>query len=398
MKKENIRLNFKMKPLSLQLPIYNDNNRLYIPVSEICYLLNGNAELTKDNAVVRMNNKSVRINLLKNSYYKDNKEYNLRKKAITSENILYLSLFDFTKLFNLKTDWNIETKTLSLFDNLGISSQRTEKKHGKPALIRLEDITAGQRYATSESLEKLRIIADYLYHDNVPFHVAWIPRYMNPANGIDNDPSTLISMYNTDFIFTLDYLIDRNGMVGLHGYTHQQGKEESVDGIEFNSKINASEKSVRKRVNLAINCAKKLDIPIHFFESPHYDATKLQKTIIGEYFNYMYEAYNYQNEKVISKVKIQNKTVSFIPTPLDYVDGAKYINNMINRIYILPKKTLASFFYHPNIEFEYIKIAKDKSGYPTYTYSEESPLHQLLKVFSDKNYEFKFIKDLDPSV
>jgi Uncharacterized protein conserved in bacteria (DUF2334). len=64
---------------------------------------------------------------------------------------------------------------------------------------------------------------------------------MNPAKGIDNDPSTQLSMHNTDFIFTLDYLIDKNGLIGLHGYTHQQGNEESADGIEFNSKINSSE-------------------------------------------------------------------------------------------------------------------------------------------------------------
>lgn len=394
MKKESIRLNFEMKPLSLKLPIYNDNNRLYIPVSEICYLLNGHTELTKDTAVVSMNNKSIEINLEKNSYYKDSKEYNLRKKAIITEDLLYLSLFDFTKLFNLKTDWNIETKILSLFYNSDIFSQKAKNKESKSALIRLEDITAGQRYATSESLEKLRIIADYLYHQNVPFHVAWIPRYVNPAKGIDNDPSTQLSMYNADFIFTLDYFIDKNGLIGLHGYTHQEGNEESVDGIEFNSRINASEESVRKRVELAINCAKKLQIPMCFFESPHYDATELQKKVIGEYFDYMYEAYKTQREKVITKVEIQHKIVKFIPTPLNYVDGVEDINNMINKICKLPEKSLASFFYHPNIEFEYIKITRDKTGYSTYTYSEESPLHQLLKVFSEKNYEFKSIQDL----
>lgn len=394
MKKESIKLNFEMKPLSLKLPIYNDSNRLYIPVSEICYLLNSPTKLTKDSAIVSINNKSVEINLQKNSYYKDNKEYNLRKKAIKSDDILYLSLFDFTKLFNLKTDWNIETKTLSLFYNSDILPQKMENKKGKPALIRLEDITAGQRYTTSESLEKLRIIADHLYHENVPFHVAWIPRYMNPAKGIDNDPSTQFNMYNADFIFTLDYFIDRNGFIGLHGYTHQQGNEESVDGIEFNSKLNANEKSVRKRVELAINCAKKLDIPVSFFESPHYDATVSQKRIIGEYFDYIYEAYKTQREKVITKVEIQNKIIKFIPTPLDYVDGVKDIDNMINKISELPEESLASFFYHPNIEFEYINITRGKTGYPSYTYSEESPLHQLLKVFSEKNYEFKSIENL----
>lgn len=217
---------------------------------------------------------------------------------------------------------------------------------------------------------------------------------MNPGKGIDNDPSAQSNLYNADFIFTLDYFIDRNGLIGLHGYTHQHGTEESVDGIEFNSRINASEKSVRERVEAAINCAKKLEIPVCFFESPHYDATKLQKRIIGQYFNYIYEGYKSQSEKGITKVKIENRIVKFIPTPLNYVDGVKDLNNMINKITKLPAKSLASFFYHPNIEFEYIKIARDKTGYPTYTYSEKSPLHQLLKVFSEKNYEFKSIQDL----
>ena len=124
---------------------------------------------------------------------------------------------------------------------------------------------------------------------------------------------------------------------------------------------------------------------------PHYDATKLQKRIIGEYFDYMYEAYKTQSEKVISKVEIKNKIVRFIPTPLDYVDGTKDINNIINKIAKLPEETLASFFYHPNIEFEYIKIGRDKAGHSIYTHSENSS--QSIKVFSEKNYEFKSIRD-----
>lgn len=394
MEKESIKLYFETKTLNLQLPIYNDNNRLYVPVSEMCYLLNGNTELTKDTAVVSMNNKSIKINLLKNSYYKEKKEHSLRKKAIIEDNILYLSLFDFNKMFNLRTDWNIETKTLSLFNSSYDLPRNTENKHAKPALVRLEDIAAGQRYVTSESLEKLRIIADYLYSENVPFHVAWIPRYINPAKHIDNDPSAQLNMYNADFIYTLDYFIDRNGLIGLHGYTHQQGNEESIDGIEFNSTINSSEDSVRRRVESAINCAKKLEIPVCFFESPHYDATEAQKRVIGEYFDYIYEAYKVQSEKTISKVKIGDKIVRFIPTPLNYVDGSEDLNNMINKINELPEKSLASLFYHPNIEFEYIKITRDRKGYFTYTYSEKSPLHQLLKTFSKQNYKFRAIQDL----
>jgi hypothetical protein len=52
--------------------------------------------------------------------------------------------------------------------------------------------------------------------------------------------------------------------------------------------------------------------------------------------------------KVISKVKIKNKIVSFIPTPLNYADGAKDINNIINKIAKLSEK---------NYEFKSIRDA-----------------------------------------
>lgn len=76
--------------------------------------------------------------------------------------------------------------------------------------------------------------------------------------------------------------------------------------------------------------------------------------------------------------------MNFIPTPLNYVNGVEDLNNMINKIGNLPEKSLASFFYHPNIEFEYIKIVKDKTGYSTYTYSEKSPLHIVKGIFNEK--------------
>ncbi|OOM69324.1 hypothetical protein CLOBL_52520 [Clostridium sp. BL-8] len=117
----------------------------------------------------------------------------------------------------------------------------------KIALIRFEDVTAGEEYLDSENLEKFRIVVDYMFSVGAPVHIAWIPKFVDPPNGIDNDISKDYSMSNANFLFTIEYLLKRNGVIGLQGYTHQYGKEVSAEGTEFNKERNNDEKNVRKR-------------------------------------------------------------------------------------------------------------------------------------------------------
>jgi hypothetical protein len=53
----------------------------------------------------------------------------------------------------------------------------------KMAVIRLEDVSSGT-YNTRESLDKLEVMANYLYDEGVPFQVSLIPVYVDPGNNL----------------------------------------------------------------------------------------------------------------------------------------------------------------------------------------------------------------------
>ena len=193
----------------------------------------------------------------------------------------------------------------------------------------------------------------------------------------------------------MDYLINKNGFIGIHGYTHQFKNEVSIDGIEFSKKYNTDEKSINERLKLAIKCANDLDMPYMFFETPHYEATNYQHKIMEKYFNYIYDPnskYKESANKTIYK-GINNKTI-YVPTPLDYVEGKEDLNNMLRKINNLKNNDLGSFFYHPSIEFEFIKTNKNDEEYPVYKYDENSVLHQIIRNFNKVGYKFISIKDL----
>ncbi|MBA9010446.1 hypothetical protein B0I53_002398 [Clostridium saccharobutylicum] len=67
---------------------------------------------------------------------------------------------------------------------------------------------------------------------------------------------------------------------------------------------------------------------------------------------------------------------------------------MLDRISHLSQATLASLFYHPDIDFEYIILQNYTSGYPISNYLENSPLHQIVKALYDKRCSFAKITDL----
>ncbi|WP_242964491.1 DUF2334 domain-containing protein [Clostridium beijerinckii] len=205
-------------------------------------------------------------------------------KFTTIDNVLYISLFDICRILSIRSKWDYRRSTISLYwDKSNYKSCRAVCR--RAALIRFEDITAGGEYLDSDNLEKLIVVADYMFLAGIQFHIAWIPRFVDPQNGIDNDISKDYSMPNANFLFTMEYLLNRNGIIGLHGYTHQYCDEVSAVGTEFNEGRNNDEKSIRRRVEAAISIANKLELPVKFFETPHYAATAFQQSIFEEYFD-----------------------------------------------------------------------------------------------------------------
>jgi peptidoglycan/xylan/chitin deacetylase (PgdA/CDA1 family) len=115
--------------------------------------------------------------------------------------------------------------------------------------------------------------------------------------------------------------------------------------------------------------------------------------IVEEYFDNVYHRYPGVYSRIV-RVKNKDRTVKYIPTPLDYLDGKGDLSNMLRKINSLGQSSMASFFFHPNIEFSDIKITKDSSGYPCYTYSDSSALHQMINALEKKGYRFVTINDL----
>ena len=382
LRESNLEINFEGKSLEFINPIYIDMNRYFLPLMEFINQLGGEFNVTKCKINILFKEKSlICINYKVNDY-----------KFTVVDSILYLSLFDICRMLNAKCRWDYDNSSISLYWN--------RDKHegciglpGRVALIRFEDITAGEEYLESDNLEKFRVVADYMFSAGVPFHIAWIPRFIDPPNGIDNDISKDYSMPNANFLFTVEYLLNRNGVIGLHGYTHQYGNEVSADGTEFNKERNNDEKSVRKRVEAAINTAKRLELPVKFFESPHYAATEFQQSIFEQYFDIIYESYvGIWEEKIV--ISPRNHRTLYVPTPLGYVEGKDGTKKMLKRIKKIDRHTLASLFYHPYIEFKYITLKSDTSGYPLSYYSEKSPLHRIVKALYYKGCSFAKVTEL----
>ncbi len=82
---------------------------------------------------------------------------------------------------------------------------------------------------------------------------------------------------NVHFINMLDHLINRGAVIGLHGYTHQHNNQISGLGVELKWNVNSNKNKVLKVVESSLKTAKTLNIPIGFFESPHYKADRNQQ-------------------------------------------------------------------------------------------------------------------------
>lgn len=402
--KDTIKVKYENNTLNLTLPIYYETNRYYLPATEILTRLEGKQIISPNILQLQFGDITQTINLQTNTYTLADKSYPLVGKVFLSGDVVYLSLFDLHKLFNLKIDWNVPEKTLSLYKNREVITRQPEPQNinTSPALIRLEDFSATPFYSLPDSLEKLRIVSDYLFSQNIPFHVAWVPRYIDPrpSSKADVDISQQYSMNNADIVYTLDYMHDEGALIGLHGYTHQYGTTESIDGFEFHTpyaggtNIPATDEYAIERVNLAKEAAARLKIPIAFFEAPHYAAYGNQLKVIEKNFDIIYEYYPGFPYQITSR-KNGDRNIKYIPTPLDYLDGKKDLNRMLSKIQNIKPNTIASFYYHPYIEFESIILNKTVDGYPTSAYLTNSPLHQILKAIQDKGYRFIKITEVN---
>jgi hypothetical protein len=315
--------------------------------------------------------------------------YNLRGKLISYENKSYISISDIEYMFNLVANFDVDNKIISLLLPLdNFDKYENQSIDSKVALIRLEDFSAESVLLDSSGQMKFKIIGNYLNSQDIKYHIAWVPRFKCPTKSIDNDLLNNSSINNVGFINTLDYLINHGGQIGLHGYSHQAGEDTSLSGIELSYKYNSSEEATRSVLENAIDTASALNIPCNFFESPHYKATSKQKKIMEEYFQYLYEP-----NSLLTFQKVQRtKNNIYIPTPLGYVDDLDTSSIKSGLAHPRPGE-LASLFYHPYKELNFINFAIDNSTVKI-DYSSDSPLHQIVNSINENGYRTVHVSDL----
>jgi hypothetical protein len=280
------------------------------------------------------------------------------------------------------------------------------------ALIRLEDVGPGGYYESAESQMKLLAVADYLYRHGVPFQVAVISRFVNPELGID----CTIGPYDSAsvrFVQTLHALCARGASLGMHGYTHQFGQSISGEGYEFaysgckkdcppgDSQESLSEMNhfqhsyAYSRFYKALSAFHAAGLRPDWFETPHYTASEVQRKILEACTWLIYEdnpdAPDTRQVTFRSSRSILGKTY-YVPTPLGYVGGATVeqdVNRIMSQANRFGQEDLASFFYHPFLEFPYIHMRKN--GPPHY--EERSPLKRLTQHMLSIGRRFVSIRD-----
>ncbi|WP_048570028.1 DUF2334 domain-containing protein [Clostridium cylindrosporum] len=390
-KVNNISIYFKGD--KLYTDIYEKDLRYYVDFRSFVREVQGDIIPDGDKVILNYKNKKITINKELKTYSKKSDSIEFRGEVLNINNKKYISLNDIEGMLDFRDTWNIEKGIINVFDDKKKVNISPVCKSGKAALIRLEDVSTGSTLKSSTAKEKMKILADNLYINGIKFNVAWVPRFKNPQKGIDNDLLTNKTMSNVQFINMMDHLIQKGGAIGLHGYTHQANGDISLKGFELTRKLNSSESETRRVIESGITTAKTLNIPISFFESPHYGATRSQQRIIEDYFNVIYEPYKgYYNFNPLYSFK--DKSRLYVPTPLGYIHD-KDGEDIIKKIEKQWDFRLNSFFLHPYFEFGFIDLKDtDKYGYRDYNYSEKSPLNRIIKTLGRNGYVTISVKDL----
>lgn len=366
------------------IPMILKAQRYYIPLPYICKKLDYSITPYKNSFKLIKNNSNDVIILSRNSFTTNSKEKKLRGNLLKYNNENYISISDIEEIFNLEAIFNFENQNIQLLNSTikKIQPNPIYNKFNRPiAMIRFEDFTCGDSNFSDKNQAKVKFMADYLYENNIKFHVGWIPRFKAPSDNIDNDLLSKNNMVNVGFVNLLDYLINKNAEIGLHGYTHQHGNSRSAVGEELSKDINNNVSDTKKVVENGIDTASALNIPITFFESPHYSATELQENVINNYFQLLYEPYN-DSINHLYKTKTNNL---YVPTPLGYIDKPKDTKKLINALNNTNPEIFHSFFYHPSIEIRYIDFDTNNNSI-NIRYDENSPLKQIVQSLKENNY------------
>ncbi|MFB9326521.1 DUF2334 domain-containing protein [Paenibacillus aurantiacus] len=309
------------------------------------------------------------------------------------------------------------------YDRSGTNAYPNSDKHH--AMLRLEDIEPGGEYGTKEGLGKLRAVLDELDGLNIPFHMAVIPRSIHLEEdgrwierGIDDpEPDVLTGQ----FIRLLQNAQKRGAVLGMHGYTHQYGREARADdnhitGIAREFKVPGADETFEpayaaERIERSLAAFRQAGLTPAFWESPHYKDTREQEATFRSYMGILYEPDLYSirtfrdlnvYESLNTYGGVTNGSV-YVPAPLGYLTDDASVDRLLDKAD--GYDGLASFYFHPFLEFKHLEAVKDgqgqpvlRDGLPVYRYrsNEKTLLHRLTAGLSGQGYRFIRLYDAVP--
>jgi hypothetical protein len=183
----------------------------------------------------------------------------------------------------------------------------------------------------------------------------------------------------------MDHWLARGGVMNLHGYTHQHGMENSIDGTEFGPGRNESDAAARERFELAIAAAEALGWDAVSFTFPKYASTQRQFEILEDYFDVIYNRpYQRWPNAPYYRERADGRTVVYLHTPQDHPTSGwdDAVDAMLGRL--RGAGAFSSFFFHPHLDFRFIHIGRGESGPPAVTYDTNSPLHRILDLLAEQ--------------
>ncbi|WP_433745827.1 DUF2334 domain-containing protein [Falsibacillus pallidus] len=293
-------------------------------------------------------------------------------------------------------------------------------------MIRLEDVGPGGEYNSLDGLGKLRAVMNYLEVEHIPFHVAVIPRWKSmladgswTERGIDDPEPDSISRGLNEILLEAQ---QHGGILGMHGYSHQFGNaamkgdnQNSGTGAEFKVSgfpVTKDPAYAAERMQKSLSAFAKAGLHPAFWESPHYKDTREQERVFRSFMGILYQPdfYSLRSLKdlnVYENINSYGKSSLgsiYVPAPLGYVKDKSSVDKILSKA--SKSKGLASFYFHPFLEFPYLKkeLGGDgkpvmKNGVPVYIYKgngNRSYLHQLVKGLKEEKYRFMPLYNIVP--
>ena len=352
--------------------LYFIGGRVYLPLEE-SVLAAGGRVVDEGDAF------AIEIGDVKKNLSKTEEDFGIQHIYFVN-GMAYVGLLHFTEIMGLSAVFHTTENKLDLYRAMMLTDVSNETVSSQQkAYIRFEDIAANsEAYNKDETLTKYRFMADYMAQHGQGFYISWIPLFVNPPQGIENDLTRNVNLYNASFLYTLDYLVKRGGHIVVHGLTHQTQSEISGLGVEFGKDVPFTGKEREERIIRVKAMVAALGFDNSIFEFPHYSATYRDLRLSEKYFDIIFQSHPSALEKIKKVRRSSIRCVIYIPAPVGYVESNSSVDDTLAKISSTYRKGIVvSLFFHPWMDMNQL-VYRVENGVLVWTYDDNAILPRLV--------------------